>query len=196
LGTYSAECERRGVDFLFLTSKGLAGVQRKTPSDLVASLDDGRFEIDLSKIAESDMVTAILLIEGRWWWEDRFGRANHMTKPKLQGLTLSVQSRGVMIMTTDSLEETADWLTRIPVWLEREEHSSLLRVPKQRSLTPGQRMLAQIDGCSLVRARSIEEFFGSAPLRWTCTEKEMLKVPGVGPGTAKNLGRVIPYESD
>jgi ERCC4-type nuclease len=101
-----------------------------------------------------------------------------------------------MIMTTDSLEETADWLTRIPVWLEREEHSSLLRVPKQRSLTPGQRMLSQIDGCSLVRARSIEEFFGSAPLRWTCTEKEMLKVPGVGPGTAKNLGRVIPYESD
>jgi ERCC4-type nuclease len=196
LGTYSAECERRGVDFLFLTSKGLAGVQRKTPSDLVASLDDGRFEVDLSKIAESDMVTAILLIEGKWWWEDRFGRQNHMTKPKLQGLTLSVQSRGVMIMTTDSLEETADWLTRIPVWLEREEHSSLLRVPKQRSLTPGQRMLSQIDGCSLVRARSIEEFFGSAPLRWTCTEKEMLKVPGVGPGTAKNLGRVIPYESD
>jgi ERCC4-type nuclease len=196
LGTYSAECEHRGVDFLFLTPKGLAGVQRKTPSDLVRSLDDGRFEIDLSKIAESDMVTAILLIEGKWWWDDPFGRANHMTKAKLQGLTLSVQSRGVMLMTTDSLAETADWLTRIPVWLAREDHSSLLRVPKQRSLTPGQRMLSQLEGCSLVRARSIEEHFNGVPLRFTCTEAEMLKVPGVGPGTVERMGKVIPYESD
>jgi ERCC4-type nuclease len=195
-GIYSAECERRGVDFIWATSKGLVGCQRKTPNDLVASLADGRFEIDLSKIAQSDLVTAILLIEGKWWWEDPFGRANHMTKAKLQGLTLSVQSRGVMLMTTDSLAETADWLTRIPVWLEREEHSSLLRVPKQRSLTPLQRMLAQIDGCSLVRARAIEEHFAGDVLRWAVTEKQMLGVPGVGPGTVKNLGKVIPYECD
>jgi ERCC4-type nuclease len=147
----------------------------------------------MSKIAQSDMVTAILLIEGKWWWEDPFGRANHMTKAKLQGLTLSVQSRGVMLMTTDSLEETADWLIRIPVWLEREEHSSLLRVPKQRSLTPGQRMLSQLDGCSLVRARAIEEHFGGVPLRFTVTEKEMLAVKGIGPNTVKNMGKVIPY---
>jgi ERCC4-type nuclease len=187
LGTYSSQCEAWGCDFLLPTKEGWVGVQRKEVSDLVASVRGDRFGRELSQIADAPLVTAFLVVEGHTSrFGDVFDRLATYSRAEFHGLVLSVQSRGIWVVNTLDLEETADWLTRLPVWLAREEHSSLLRVPKARGVSVIERALMALPGVSLGRARKLVEAYPT-PLAFTMTEEEMLKVDNFGPKTVRKI---------
>jgi ERCC4-type nuclease len=173
--------EEWGCDFLVPTVGGWCGVQRKEVSDLVASVRGDRIARELAQIGESPLVTAILVVEGHALrYGDPFDRLGTFSRAEFQGLVLSVQARGIWWVNTADLEETAEFLTRLPVWLNRGEHSSLLRVPKPRNTTPVERMLMQLPKVSLGRAQKVAEKY-PRPFRWAISRQELLDLPGFGP---------------
>src|SRR5262245_28190388 len=115
LGNYSSEPERYGCDFLFINRTGLVGVQRKTVSDLVASLYDNRFQREL--VMWEGLDQAVLLIEGDWkWYKGRSLTVRGYNKPQYYGLMLSVQAQGVWVAETEGIEHTAEWLRQAELW--------------------------------------------------------------------------------
>jgi ERCC4-type nuclease len=186
LGTYSPLVEEWGCDFLVPTQGGWCGVQRKEVADLVASVRGDRIARELGQIAESPLVTACLVIEGHTTrYGDPFDRLGTFSRAEYQGLILSIQSRGIWVVHTLDLEETAEWLTRLPVWLSRGTHSSLLRVPKPRRVSTMERLLMQLPGVSLGKAAKIVEKY-PAPFRWAVTRTELEDLPGFG---QKSVGK-------
>lgn len=189
LGMNSPECEKLGVDFLYLTMHGLVGVQRKAVSDLVSSLRDGRLQRELRQMVELDH--AVLLIEGHWKWSKRgVHERTGYSRREYNGLVLSVQSFGIWVVTSESVEDTADYLLQMESWFAKPEHESLLRKPKAK-VPEAIHILSHFDGISLTRAKAIYEWFGRVPLRWDTTKEEMLRVPGLGKVTVEKLWKAI-----
>lgn len=187
LGLYSPQCEAMGVDILILGKLGLVGVQRKTCSDLVASLRDGRI-FDLVTKGEG-LTATILLLEGDWEF-DRAGNSRTcrgFTEAQLTGLKLSLQRKhGILIVESRSLEGTAALLGQMESWFASEDKvSSLLAVPKAESWGAGKKATAlrvwmQVPGISLGGAIALHDAVG-LPLALTCTDAELRAVPKIGP---------------
>lgn len=189
LGTNSDQCEKLGVDFLLVSKSGLIGIQRKAVSDLVASLRDTRLSRELDLMKQLDQ--AVLLIEGDWHWNRKgVHERSGYTLREYQGLLLSVQSFGVWVVTTQSIEETSNYLMQMEGWFSRTTHESLLRRPKAK-VPEGIHILQYFDGISLTRAKAIYDYFGKVPLRWDVTKEEMLKVPNLGKITVEKLWKAL-----
>lgn len=189
LGTNSPECERLGVDFLILSPNGLVGIQRKAVADLVSSLRDGRLQRELRQMVELDQ--AVLLIEGSWKWNRKgVHERTGYSRKEYNGLVLSVQSFGIWVVTTESIEDSAEYLRQMELWFQKLEHESLLRKPKAK-VPEAIHILSHFDGVSLTRAKAIYDHFGKVPLRWDTTKEEMLKVPHLGKITVEKLWKAI-----
>lgn len=189
LGISSSSVEPYGVDYLFLTPHGLVGVQRKAVSDLVSSLRDGRLQRELRQMVDLDQ--AVLLIEGHWKWNRRgVHERTGYSRKEYNGLVLSVQSFGIWVVVSDSVEDTAGYLLQMESWFAKPEHESLLRKPKSK-VPEALHILSHFDGISLTRAKAIHEWFGRVPLRWDTTKEELLKVPGLGKVTVDKLWKAL-----
>lgn len=191
------------MDFLVATVDGeWAGVQRKEVRDLVASVRGDRIAREIGQ-AEG-LAAAILVIEGDWRWDasGRSGRCRGWTRAQLDGLLLSFQvEHGWKVMHSTSLADTAALLHRIEAWFAKATHGSLSRRPKPRASearwgeqghrATGIHILQSVDGMGPTRAAAVFDHFGSVPLRWSCTQEEMLAVPGIGPGRVKKMWEAI-----
>lgn len=193
LGETSTLCEERGVDFLLTSPAGLIGVQRKEIRDLVASIRDDRICRELGQ--SKDLTQTVLLVEGDWRWQPsgQSLRVEGFTRPQLDGLLLSFQANGWWVLTSESLQETCEVLARMKNWFSRGDHLSLLTRPKSRAPWGTHRnrewgvyVWQGFEGIGVTTAGALYDAVG-LPLRWTVTEKELLKVPGVGKGRAKKL---------
>jgi hypothetical protein len=51
--------------------------------------------------------------------------------------------------------------------------------------------LQGVEGLGYTRACAVYDYFGRLPLKWDVTEKELLKVPGIGKGTVKRMTEAI-----
>lgn len=189
LGTSSSEVERYGVDYLMITPNGLVGIQRKAVADLVASIRGDRLQRELRQMTELDQ--AVLLIEGHWGW-DKHGvhYRTRYTRKEYNGLVLSVQSFGIWVVTTESVEHTAEYLSQMEGWFSKAEHESLLRKPKAK-VPEGVHILQHFDGISLTRAKAIYDYFGRVPLSWEVTKDQMLHVHGLGKVTVDKMWRAL-----
>jgi ERCC4-type nuclease len=187
LGEYSPLPEEWGCDFLIVTKAGFVGVQRKEIADYVASKrQSDRLSREVDQMALSPATTNIVLIEGNTL---RFGHDPHLrtfSRYEYMGDMLKLQARGIHVAHTASLEETCEFLTRLPNWLADDEHRSLLHVPKPRGMSTVERMLTQLSKCSNGRARTIVEHYPT-PLAWTFTRDQMLDLPGFGPKTTEDV---------
>jgi ERCC4-type nuclease len=183
LGVYSDLPEAWGADFLIPGKAGWCAVQRKEVADYVASKrQSDRLSREVDQMANSPATTNIVLIEGNTL---RFGHDPHLrtfSRYEYMGDMLKLQSRGIWVAHTASLEETAEFLTRLPVWLADDTHSSLLRVPKTKGMTTVERMLTQLPKCSNGRAKAITDVYPT-PLKWSMGYTQMLELPGFGPKT-------------
>jgi ERCC4-type nuclease len=192
LGEYSPLVEEWGGDFLIPTKAGWCLVQRKEVSDFVASKrQSDRLSRELDQIAASPAKTAIMLIEGNTHAYGAPGRLESYSRAEFMGDLLTIQHRGIWVQFTASVEESAMFISRLPVWLSRDEHDGLSRATKVRGVTPGQRVLMSLPGCSLGRARAITEYFGKVPLQWSVSEEGMTAVPGIGKKTAQRIMKGI-----
>lgn len=204
LGQTNVLPESYGVDFLIVLGRhGLAGVQRKEWKDLLASVADGRLAKEVAQMGRLSI--AMLLVEGRPPWaidgrlHDQY--RSHWTKDSFAHLLLSVQQQGVLVRTTDNIEESVRALQAFEVWAKKDKHTSLVAAPRPPKSAWGTRdsrdwnvWLAQ----ALVEkmgpgkaAKLVDHFGGRLPLRWTVGEKELRAVDGIGPKLAAALMEVF-----
>lgn len=198
LGTYSPLPEQFGADFLISCPVGLVGVQRKEIHDLIASRADGRLARELAQMKQLDI--GILLVEGRLKWtsdgqlstsRSKWSRAQHL------GLLFSLQSTGIWVNSSPDLTETREYLSALEKWMMKETHRGINVRPKPQTAW-GQvtdrdwaiHFIQGIDGIGPKVAGDIFDRFG-VPFALTVTEKDLMGVPGVGPGRAAKIWRLF-----
>lgn len=198
LGPLSNATEQYGVDFLWATPSGLVGVQRKAfPSDLLASLDDGRLGKELAQMA--DLSKRVVILEGQPMFTDEgdlMFSYGSMTARALNNIEFSLQANhGVTVFWTNDHAHTAqriEWLHDYTV--ENKPSSLMARSGKSGWGDPGTPgfavyMLECVPGVGHKKAQAVVEAFGGKlPVKWTGERSELLKVPGIGP---KNADAII-----
>lgn len=203
LGEVSTECEKRGVDFMWVGKGGLYGVQRKEVHDLVASRGD-RLPRELGQMAGSDLVRAFLLVEGDTTGEFiAAGRHSAgLTRARFIGMLMSLQCEwNVGVMMTSTIADTAETLTRMKSWTQKNVHGSLSQRSKSRAVWGTQKsrefgihLLQGLDGLSVGRAGAIYDHFGHAPIGWTVTREELVSVVGLGKKTVEKIWSALVVE--
>jgi ERCC4-type nuclease len=199
LGALSTEPERHGCDVLWRDGvAGLVGIQRKTLTDLWASLRDGRLARELLAMSAS-LTVAVLLLEGRQRWGPG-GRLSTAAVPfdrdQLRGLLLSVQQRGVWVVPTDDLDDSARAIVHLRSWVAKRRHTSLDLRPSGRSGPPargwGVQLLQAFPHVGPGVAGAVWDHFGGVPLAWTVDARELSEVALVGPVRAASMLASLP----
>ncbi len=201
LGESSSLPETMGADFLLFTRHGLVGVQRKEVKDLVASVHDGRYQREVAQLCSSGLHQGVLVIEGDYRF-DLNGNSialkhTRWTRASLHGIEMSTQLLGIWVIRTDSLDDTANWLTQAESWFDKAEHLSLSvrpKVPAGVWEDPTRhfwlRVLQSFDGISAKTAGAIYDQSvkdGVQLLGWQVDRDWLLSVSGVGKGRADKL---------
>lgn len=185
--------ERYGVDYLVAVPGALAGVQRKTGRDLLASLEDGRLSKEV--MAMKLLYPALLAVEGPCP-----PPLSRYTEGQVLRLLWSVRLKGMWVERTPDLAGTALLVREFEGWLSKRSHRSLDTRPKSAArgawLDRGARewgvfLLQGFPGVGPELAEAIYDHFGRVPLAWTCSRKELMEVDGIGPKRAKDLMRCL-----
>lgn len=196
LGKSSSLPEAWGSDLMWPAKGGMAGVQRKEFSDLIASLRDGRLAKELAQMQQ--LAWRLLIVEGKPKWTmsgELLDGYTNFTKKQLRGVLWSAQQRGCWTIQTDSMTDTIETVTWFQQYTMKAKHNTLQGRPKPAGIwgKPTSRdfvlhILTSFPGVGPERAEAIiEHFGGKAPLSWRCTEAELAQVPGVGSSTARKM---------
>lgn len=198
LGTYSALPESMGVDFLIPCPVGMVGVQRKEIHDLIASRADGRLARELAQMKQLDI--AILLVEGRLkWTSDGVLSTSHSkwTRSQHLGLLFSIQSDGVWINSSESIQESREYLSALEKWFMKTTHKGLMTRPKPQTVWGNRNdrdyaihLIQSFDGIGPGVAGAIFDHLG-LPIRWTVDKKALESVPGVGAKRAAKMWETL-----
>lgn len=207
LGRVSSMPERYGVDFLWVARDLMHGAQRKTVSDLIASVEGAggdRLERELGQM--QGLETRVLIVEGdvafttEGVMQGRFG-GKPWTSARWYGLLLGIQRRGCMVLTTKSTDGTARLLPVLEGWTSKERHGSTRGRPGPVSVwgRPDNRdwqihLLTSLPGVGVELAERILAKFGRVPLRLDATRDELLEVEGIGPKKVDGILRCLGVE--
>jgi ERCC4-type nuclease len=120
--------EEYGVDVLIHGLAHSIGIQRKTISDLLASLQDGRLAEQVAKMQRLDF--SIILLEGRFNWTGEGhlisnGWGEKLSKSRFRRMILSILAAGVHVEFTVDLNDTLEWVEAATSWADAYEHSTL-----------------------------------------------------------------------
>lgn len=196
--------ERYGVDMLWHTRGAWWGCQRKTVSDFVASLLDGRITREVAQMRCRVSMPTIVL-EGRVSFTtdvDReqmvllgSGFGQTVTRRQWRGLMWTLASKGIHVASTANIADTVVYVAEMMAWTSKATHTSLTARPKVIESAWGQPtdrdwgvyLLQGFDGVGAGLAGAVFDHFGRVPLRWDCDEADLLAVDGIGPGRASKL---------
>ena len=125
----STLCEKMGADIIMFSLLGTILVQRKTPSDFMASITDGRLGKEVGLMVNNSSY-CYLLIEGRFKYTKegkwiRGKRVTGWTRESIEKQQLTVMHRGIKIIRSRHLEDTPTVLSWLFEWIEKGSHSSL-----------------------------------------------------------------------
>jgi DNA excision repair protein ERCC-4 len=209
MGGYSVSGlpEQYGVDMLWRTRGTWWGCQRKTVSDFVASLLDGRITREVAQM-RTRVSMPTLLIEGRVAFTlegergmtligNGFGQT--VTRKQWRGLMWSLASAGIAVDYTANISETAAYVADMMEWTTKARHTSLTARPKMVDSawgTPGSRdwgvyLLQGFEGVGPGVAEAMWDHFGRVPLSWDCDGEELLAVPGLGKERVRRLTEAL-----
>lgn len=204
LGTSSLITEDYGVDFLWQSTLGLVGVQRKQfPSDFLASVHDGRLNREYGMMKALDL--AILMLEGQAHWttegrliRERNDKRNGWDRSKHRNYLHSVQMRGIHVVHTDNVADSIDYLLGLQVWSDKADHHSLDTRPGPTgsgwatvtNVDYQVHLLTSLPGIGPKVARAIIDEVGF-PFMLTLGVDELKTVPGVGKKKAEQIVRVF-----
>lgn len=204
LGTVSAVPELHGADILWHESTvGLIGVQRKEVTDFIDSIRDNRLAKEVAQLKQ--VALPIVIIEGKPHWTpdgELVSQFTRWSRDSHWGVIRSLQSEhGIVVETTESIDETIGRIEAIAKWAAKPEHSALKRRNKPASSDGwGSRsdrdyacwILQSVEGIGRKQAEQIlDHFEGKLPLSLTVDTSELLKVKGVGPKTVAALARAF-----
>ena len=188
-------------DLLCATDQGdLLLIERKTPTDLLGSIEDGRVRIQCvgmrtrtdyayllvcGQLAESQGKT---IADGRltgWNWDS------------VQGALLSIQESGVAVVHT-----TAAGFEATVIRLADRERSGEKVLPikmDSRVMSNAEQILTSLPGIGWQRATDLlRHFEGRAgdALAWLTWEGSMGEVAGIGKGTKRDIRKALQIEAD
>jgi ERCC4-type nuclease len=157
-------------------------VERKTGSDLAASIKSRRVFEQLERLTEA-YTAVVLVVEGE---------PVHMSRQSWMGGLARVLAAGVAVVRTDDPEETAEWLLRL-YRLEGKgaaEPRGRVRTRRARE-TVAEDVLGALPGVSTVGARRLLAHFGSLREVFAADEAALREVQGFGPVRAAQLAEVF-----
>lgn len=207
LGQNSQMCEQLGADILWEGYAGLAGCQRKEVSDLVSSVrpapgQEPRLGKELVQMTSS-LKYAFLIVEGQPAWDREGNLQSQFQKWSLKnhnGVLLSVQSQGVMVLTSRNALETCAVVEHLAEWTQKPDHvSSLLSRGKPQAngwgkLTDRNMAIHVWSGIPAVGPERAARIYdaGLRLLRCGVTVEELMKVDGIGRKTAEKICSSLP----
>lgn len=208
LGSSSGICERFGADAAWVANGKLVAVQRKTHIDFRASVLDGRLVKEVSQMQHEFVGLAILILEGvsRWTSDGTlYDEHCQFTEQQHNGLLLSIQSRGIMVLHTNDIAGTARVIQSTYEWSKKDRHTSLDVRPKAKSkwiVVDGKDLALHIiqsfPGISVIMAERIWEYYDrTIPLKWTVDSMDDLRaIPGIGKVRAKAMWEALNPPAD
>lgn len=204
LGVSSLATEQYGVDFMWQSTLGLVGVQRKQfPSDFLASVHDGRLNREYAMMKSLDL--AILMLEGKAVWttegkliRDRNDKRNGWTRGQHRNYLHSVQMRAIHVVHTDSINDSIDYLMDLSVWTDKADHNSLDTRPGPAgsgwatvtNLDYQIHLLTSLPSIGVKTAKAIIAQIGM-PFMLSASVEELMSVPGIGKKTAQDIVNVF-----
>lgn len=176
-------------------------IERKTPSDLLGSIKDGRLFSQVAAMRDKSkwcylMVTGALThtLDGHvitdnrtsgWRWDD------------VQGALLTCQEMGVSLVTCQSDSHYEEAVIRLA---RRERGAEKVIAPRTqaRILTQAEVVLTSLPGIGLERAGLLLGEFGSAAyaIAWLTWLDTWAEVSGIGDGTKHGVRRALGLNAD
>jgi len=191
-------CEENGADFALFTNQGIVLIQRKTISDLVASVDDGRLAMQFSLMREYGDFQ-VLALEGKPRYRNEqllLGRrTGRWTRLGFRNLLRSIYYiEGIYIERTNDIQDTIECLKTLQAYFDADKHSAIHVRPRLNTSwlipTRQERYLFFLQGLpsiKIVRAMALAEVFKS-PLELFGADMQALKsVPGIGDVVAEGI---------
>lgn len=201
LGTVSWKPELHGVDIMFASKGRWIGIQRKEVKDFVASIENKLLNKQLAQMGNLDV--AILIIEGSFKFTTEgvlIGKDYGMTwtDQQIWGLLLSIQAKGVQVVTTQSLTATARCITYLQRYYAKPRHSSLDSRGGPFSIwgtNPTDKeyavyVLQSLPGVGPELAERIFDRYG-LPMRLTVSVDELMEVEGIGKKKAEAIVKAM-----
>lgn len=200
LGQTSIVPERYGSDFLWASPVfGLVGVQRKELSDFVASVIDGRLNMEIGQMKQLGL--SLLVLEGvpSWtndgyamWTRTRWSMSQHL------GKLWSVQLNGCWIVSSQEVTETSTLIYAFMRWTAKQRHIGSARVGptgdewgKSGNREWGIHLLQGFRGIGPRQASAIYDYFGGVPLRWDVGVFDLMEVDGIGEKRAEGMVKAL-----
>ena len=185
-----------GYDFKLYTHSGTVAIERKTPGDLLSSIEDGRLRSEVLAM-RSDSDFQIILIHGYL----KFNRADQLmigkrktrwNKSSLRNFLRTLEwIEGCYIEYAGTDRELVTVLQDLQTYLDKPKHSSIYARPSIKSdwmvPTKHERVHYWLQGLpkiSTVRAKLILDRFGSPARLFEATVEDLSGVPGIGKQTA------------
>lgn len=194
--TISSLCEANGVDVIVPSRVGFIGYQRKTLSDLEASVRDGRLARELGQIRSTRVfrhACIVLELDVRRVTNDGRYLDSSFSRVQVRHLGLKAQLSGVLWLESQGLADTIDVIDQSALYIASERATDYYRPNAPRNEW-GQRtsrdwsihLLQSFSDIGPRTAAAIIDTLG-LPLAWTVSREQLLTVPGVGPKTADAL---------
>lgn len=126
--------ERFGVDVLINGRHHIVGIQRKTVSDLLASLDDGRLAEQSILMQGLGPNEVVVMIEGSVRFVDDNLVVNSwggtISRRQFKRICSTLRSAGIHLERSESLEDTVAWVEVLSEWCDVEAHTTLQPVSR------------------------------------------------------------------
>lgn len=173
----------------YLLSKRVA-VERKTASDFLSSMVDGRLFRQMGELKENFKMP-LLILEGN----GLFNGERKIHPNAIRGALVSISlDYGIPIIKTESPLETSEMLLAIAKreQLDRKKSVSIRGRKKAKSLNHYQEYLvAGLPKINTQTARKLLKHFGSPEKIFAASEGELRQVDGVGPKLARRIRLVL-----
>lgn len=187
IGTTSLTPESFGADILILQPHGNAAIQRKTLSDLYASIIDGRIDKQVNQLlAHSPTFEPILIIENCQWTSSYQSlEVPNFPYSTFLHYTHSIHRAGILLLSTFSITHTIETVRSLDSYYQKSAHNEFNAL-QSHAITPGS-ILQYIPGIGPKLAHAIIAHANKVPLAWTIDRDTLLEVPGIGPKLADRI---------
>jgi hypothetical protein len=174
----------------------------KVRAKYLQALEDERFEVLPAETYVKGFLRTYaeyLGLDGQLM--DERGHHSRWDRDSLSLHLLSIQMRGILLVQTESLFETIRFLGRFAKWLEKADGYSLDYRPHAEksqwgTVEAGDYQSYFLQGLPQTGPKTAAAILATVgfPFALTCTEEELLAVPGVGPAWIERLRKVFKDE--
>lgn len=168
------------------------GVERKTVTDFLQSLVDGRLLEQAKNLAET-FERPLLILEGGGLYTERRIHPNAI-RGALACITVDYR---IPVISTENEKETAKIIASIVKREQKEKESEIPIRSERKALTLSelQRFVVEgLPGVSVVLAKRLLEHFESVEDVMKASKEELREVQGIGTEKAREIRRVLEAE--